>query len=156
MPCREGRAVADRSCGCMACKARPSLASTCTRAIGLFPAKRLQTGASFPSRHVGPKSSSPAALKSSVHDFLEGKWAPVSRRFIYATSASARSTNLASEIKTLASRLIEESIEFVVWDKEAISTRLKEYPRLVDDFFGREWVTDASAVTLQHTASTHD
>ena len=98
------------------------------------------------------ESLSPAVLESSVHDFLEGNWASVSRRFIYATSASARSTKLASAIKVLASRLIEESIEFVVWDEEAISTRLKEYPRLVDDFFGREWVRcfcgDAAAQSL--------
>ena len=83
---------------------------------------------------------SPRALRSSVDDFLEGEWAPVSRMFVYATSASARSTELADEIEALASRLIGESIEFVVWDKEEISTRLKECPELVDDFFGRKWV----------------
>ena len=86
------------------------------------------------------KELSPAALRSSVDDFLEGKWAPVSRSFIYATSASARSVKLAAEIETLTSLLIEESIEFVIWDDEEISLRLKERPELVDDFFGREWV----------------
>ena len=86
------------------------------------------------------KELSPAALRSSVDDFLEGKWAPASRRFIYATSASARSVKLAAEIETLASRLSDESIEYVVWDEEEISTRLKQCPELVDDFFGREWV----------------
>ena len=86
------------------------------------------------------KKCSRRALKSSVHDFLIGKWAPVSRRFIYATSASARSVKLADEIETLASRLRGESIEFVVWDEEEISIRLKACPELVDDFFGREWV----------------
>ena len=88
------------------------------------------------------KELSPAALKSSVDDFLEGKWAPASRRFIYATSASARSAKIADEIETLASRLSDESIEFVVWDDEEISTRLKQCPGLVDDFFGRAWVED--------------
>ena len=86
------------------------------------------------------KKCSPRALKSSIHDFLEGKWAPVSRRFIYATSASALSTRTTDAIEALASRLIGESIEFVVWDKEEISIRLKACPVLVDDFFGREWV----------------
>ena len=86
------------------------------------------------------KKLSRAALRNSVDDFLRGKWAPASRRFIYATSASARSTRLADEIEALASRLIGESIEFVVWDEEEISTRLKECPELVDDFFGRAWV----------------
>ena len=82
----------------------------------------------------------PAALRGSVEDFLAGRWASVSRMFVYATSASARSTKLADEIEILASRLLEESIEFVVWDEEAISARLKACPELVDDFFGREWV----------------
>ena len=95
---------------------------------------------------------SPAALRSGVDDFLEGKWASVSRMFVYATSASALSTRIADEIETLASRLIGESIEFVVWDEEAISTRLRECPELVDDFFGREWVRrfcgDAAAQSL--------
>ena len=83
---------------------------------------------------------SPAALRRSVDDFLGGKWASVSRKFIYATSASASSRKLVDEVETQVSRLIGESIEFVVWDKEAISTMLKKCPELVDDFFGREWV----------------
>ena len=83
---------------------------------------------------------SPAALRSSVDDFLGGKWASVSRMFVYATSASASSTVLADEIEMQASRLLAESIEFVVWDEATISTQLKECPKLVDDFFGREWV----------------
>ena len=82
----------------------------------------------------------PAALRRSVDDFLGGKWASVSRKFIYATSASASATELADEIETQVSRLIGESIEFVVWDEETISTMLKNCPELVDDFFGREWV----------------
>ena len=129
-----------QSCGCMACEVKLRLESTCMREIGLFLARRIQTGAMFPSQARRIKKLSPRVLKSSVDDFLEGKWALDSRRFIYATSASARSVKLTDEIKTLVSRLIGESIEFVIWDEEEISTRLKACPELVDDFFGREWV----------------
>ncbi len=98
------------------------------------------------------KSTAPAALSGAVDDFLRGKWSPVSQRFVYATSASAVSTALTNEIEKLALRLAGESIEFVVWDRVEISTRLKESPELVDDFFGRAWVKsfcgDAAAERL--------
>ena len=80
-------------------------------------------------------------LSSSVEEFLKGRWAEVSRKFVYATSASARSTELVDEIERLASRLTQQSIGFAVWDQESISNRLKGHPDLVDDFFGRQWVT---------------
>ena len=86
------------------------------------------------------KTVAPAALSGAVDDFLRGRWSPISRRFIYATSASLVSTKLVVEIEKSTDRLLEESIEFVVWDKEDISTRLKVCPELVDDFFGRAWV----------------
>ena len=79
-------------------------------------------------------------LSRSVEDFLQGKWSLVSRKFIYATSGSTRSTILADESERLASQLATNSIEFVVWDREKISARLKTRPELVDDFFGRAWV----------------
>ena len=86
------------------------------------------------------RTVAPAAMRGTVDEFLRGKWSPVSRKFIYATSSSAVSTELADEIERLASRLLGESIDFVVWDREEVSTRLKECPELVDDFFGRRWV----------------
>ena len=86
------------------------------------------------------KKVTEAELRHSINDFLNGKWSSVSRRFIYATSASTQSTTLADEVEDLASLLTREPIEFVVWDREAISVRLKERPELVDDFFGRVWV----------------
>ena len=83
-----------------------------------------------------------AGLAGSVDSFLEGRWAGVSRKFVFATSASAVSTDIAEEIEELASRLVQDSIEFEVWDREAISRRLKKYPEIVDDFFGRQWVEE--------------
>ena len=86
------------------------------------------------------RTVAPAALRGAVDDFLRGRWSSVSRKFIYATSASAVSTQLVDEIEKASNRLLGESIEFVVWDREAISMRLKELPELVGDFFGRAWV----------------
>lgn len=83
-----------------------------------------------------------ANIRSSVDEFLAGRWASESRTFVYATSANASSTEIVDEIVSLAARLEQESIEFAVWDQLSISRRLKEFPRLVDDFFGRAWVQE--------------
>ena len=88
------------------------------------------------------KHVSTSELQRSVDEFLAGKWSGVSRQFIYATSSSTVSTELTDAIEDIAKRLVQESIEFVVWDRESISNRLKEHPTLVHDFFGREWVRE--------------
>ena len=82
----------------------------------------------------------PANLENSVNDFLKGKWANVSQKFIYATSSSAKSTKILDKIEELSIPLDQQSIAFEVWDRERISEKLKGYPDLVDDFFGRPWV----------------
>ena len=79
-------------------------------------------------------------LDEAVNRFLAGKWAPVSRAFIYATSASTRSSHLVLKVESLAACLVERSIEFLVWNREEISERLRSQPGLVDQFFGRSWV----------------
>ena len=48
---------------------------------------------------------SKARLNNSVDDFLNGRWADVSRKFIYATSASTKSTEIVDEIERLFSQL---------------------------------------------------
>ena len=80
------------------------------------------------------KTVTEAQLSSSVDRFLEGQWGDVSRKFIYATSDSTRSTQLVDEIEKITARLAQQSIEFAVWDQEEISKRLKSCPELVDDF----------------------
>ena len=83
----------------------------------------------------------PANLESSVNDFLKGLWANVSKKFVYATSSSARSTQVLGKVEELAKHLGQRSIVFEMWDQESISEKLKGYPELVHDFFGRPWVT---------------
>ena len=83
----------------------------------------------------------PASLENCVNDFLEGQWADVSQKLVYATSAPARSTQVIEKIEELSRHLDPQSIVFEVWDQEEISEKLKGRPELVDDFFGRPWVT---------------
>ena len=77
------------------------------------------------------ESISKAKLNNSVDDFLNGRWADVSRKFIYATSASTISTEIVDEIESLFAQLVPQSIEFEVWGRESISDRLKDHPKLV-------------------------
>ena len=86
------------------------------------------------------KDVTPTNLESSVDDFLSGTWAEISQKFIYATSAPARSAQVIDKIEGLAKRLEQRSIAFEVWDQESISEKLKGHPELVDDFLGRPWV----------------
>ena len=98
------------------------------------------------------KNVTGANVEHSVGDFLKGNWAEVSKTFIYATSSSTRSTQTLDKVEFLANTLAQRSIEFEVWDKERISEKLKQRPDLVNDFFGRHWVTafngDAAASQL--------
>ena len=83
----------------------------------------------------------PTSVENGVDGFLKGDWADNSQKFIYATSSLARSTQVLDKIEELAKPLDQQSIAFEVWDQERISEKLKGYPELVDDFFGRPWVT---------------
>lgn len=82
-----------------------------------------------------------ASIASAVTDFLAGEWAQRCSRFYYATSSSLRDTTLDSAVRCAHDALAEQGIEFVAWGAEEVADRLRDYPRLVDDFFGRAWMT---------------
>jgi len=81
------------------------------------------------------------SITSAVTDFLDGEWAERCSRFYYATSSSLRDTKLDSAVRSAHDALAEQGIEFVAWGAEEVTDRLRDHPRLVDDFFGRAWVT---------------
>ena len=133
--------------------------------IDVYARDRLVLGKALPQRRYvclqsrRTKSISKVRLNNSVDEFLNGRWADLSRKFIYATSASTISTDIVNEIEGIVARLVPQSIEFEVWGLESISNRLKDYPKLVDDFFGREWVKaycgDSTAKTLGARLDAH-
>lgn len=133
--------------------------------IDVYARDRLVLGKALPPRRYvclqsrRTKSISKGRLNNSVDEFLSGRWADVSRKFIYATSASTVSTEIVDEIEELVNVLAPQSIDFEVWGRETISNRLKEYPKLVDDFFGRGWVKafcgDTAADTLGTRLDAH-
>ena len=97
------------------------------------------------------KKVTKTALRNSVSDLLAAKWAKVARKFIYATSTSGVATQFTDEVETQAKRLARVAIELEIWDAEELSKRLRAYPEVVDDFFGRVWVNQfcgSDAATL--------
>ena len=91
------------------------------------------------SRRIGNVTAS--NIENSVNDFLQGEWADVTRKFIYATSSPVTSNQTIDKIEKLVGQLDSLSIAFEVWDQEIISEKLRILPELVDDFFGRPWVS---------------
>ncbi|WP_308820054.1 NACHT domain-containing protein [Pseudonocardia alni] len=87
------------------------------------------------------KNLKAASITSAVRDFLSGEWADRCSRFYYATSSSLRDTSLDAAVRSAHETLAERGIEFKPWGAEEIADRLRDHPRLVDDFFGRAWVT---------------
>src|SRR3954469_12174147 len=61
-------------------------------------------------------------IRGAVDEFLKGRWAARSDRFVFCTSASVDRTQLEEALETEADRLgaRKSPIAFEVWDKEAI------------------------------------
>jgi len=97
-----------------------------------------KTFVALQSRRV--KKLTAASITSAITDFLAGDWAERCSRFYYATSSSLRDTKLDAALRAAREALNERGIEFEPWGAEELATRLRDQPRLVDDFFGRAWV----------------
>jgi hypothetical protein len=87
------------------------------------------------------KLLAPSDIRDAVTRFLDGKWADKATWFVFCTSHQANETQIADEIETQAKKLRAAGVEFEVWHRDSLSARLKSLPGLVDDFFGRHFVT---------------
>lgn len=79
-------------------------------------------------------------VKEIVKTFREGTWRNRSERFILAVQASLADTKIQERIETEARALSADGITFIPRGGEELSEILKDYPEIVDDFFGRSWV----------------
>ena len=89
-----------------------------------------------------------AEIRRAVDDFLDGKWAASSERFVLCTQASLADTKLQDAIEKEAGRLRERNILFEVLDGGQLSDKLREYPEIIDDFFGRDWLVAFAGETV--------
>lgn len=79
-------------------------------------------------------------LEEAVQLFKEGKWYEQSDEFIFCTSCALEVTQIQDKFLELKTVLENDGIVFNKWDKVQISAVLKNYPEIVYDFFGKEWV----------------
>lgn len=86
------------------------------------------------------KSFGAAKLRDAVDLFLAGSWVGRAERFTLAVQASLRSTAVQNEIERQTKRLGALGIRFEASDGDQLTDRLRDQPRLIDDFFGRAWV----------------
>ena len=81
----------------------------------------------------------PSDIVHAIDEFLTGKWAKRSERFVFCTSCSADRTQVEEVIEEQTDRLLKASVAFEVWDAESLSERLRTYEDIVALFFGPEW-----------------
>lgn len=81
-----------------------------------------------------------AKLRDAVSLFLDGPWAEKTDEFTLAAQAALQSTAVQREIEIQTERCKQKGVAFRAFGGEALSERLRDYPLLVDDFFGRSWV----------------
>jgi hypothetical protein len=86
------------------------------------------------------KNFGPSSIGNAVSKFLQGNWIDKSDKFVLCASDGFDSRLRADEVETQRSILEKKGIQFDTWDKYKLSSKLKQYPEIVDDFFGRGWV----------------
>lgn len=79
-------------------------------------------------------------IKSAVCKFLQGEWADRANTFVLCTTESLRKIERLQEIETQRDLLNQKGIKLLIWGKDELSAKLKDYPNLVYDFFNRDYV----------------
>lgn len=81
-------------------------------------------------------------IRDAVSAFLRGIWADRTAMFVLCTQEPLTESSRADEVERQRERLSARGVGFEPWDAERLSRKLKDLPRLVDDFFGRAWVRE--------------
>jgi hypothetical protein len=82
----------------------------------------------------------PADLQNAVDKFIGGEWVTKTEQFFFCTTSSLNDTKLQRKFEQLKTKLATKGVVFIKYDKEQICRLLNDYPEIVYDFFGREWV----------------
>lgn len=80
-------------------------------------------------------------IDNAVKKFLDGDWASRTKLFRLAVAPSLNATELTEEIEKQRTRCETVNVKFEPLDQDRLSQMLKDYPDLVDDFFGSAWVS---------------
>lgn len=85
------------------------------------------------------KDFGPAKIEAAVKKFLAGEWADKAEKLVLCTTESLVSKKRADKLEEQNARLKEKGITLIPWDCNTLSSKLKDLPKLVEDFFGLIW-----------------
>jgi len=84
-----------------------------------------------------------ADVRDAVAEFVKGRWAARSDRFVLCTSDdSADETQVQEEVERQTDKLaaLTPSIRLEYWDTQGLSDRLRDEEDIVRQFFGPHWL----------------
>jgi len=82
----------------------------------------------------------PSDISNAIDLFLKGDFCDKSSKFVIVTSADTEERNLSLAEQEGARLLKEKDIDFVLLGRSQLTVLLKDYPKIIDDFFGLPWV----------------
>ena len=85
------------------------------------------------------KNYSANRIVEVISKFQGGEWFSKCDRFVLCTSCALNSKKLQDKFNELKEELKNEDISLEKWDKVQLMRLLKSSPRIVYDFFGKEW-----------------
>ena len=85
------------------------------------------------------KTYTVANLKAAISTFIAGEWINKTNHFYICTSSDLSEKKISDEIEIQRAKLKELGIELHILDKIKLSNELKKMPKVVYDFFGKEW-----------------
>lgn len=78
-------------------------------------------------------------LKKAIKIWENGTWFDKTEKFVLFSSEGLRDTTFLDEFELHHSRLSDNQIELEAWGNTRIDDELRNYPQLVQQFFGQEW-----------------
>jgi hypothetical protein len=78
-------------------------------------------------------------LEGIFKDFKKGEWFSKTKKFILCISVEFSDTTLQTKFESIKNDFKKQGIEIEKWDSSYFNRVLKDYPKIVYDFFGKEW-----------------
>jgi hypothetical protein len=86
------------------------------------------------------KNFGPADIKGAVEKFLSGQWAEKASTLVLCTSESLVRRERADELEKQTRKLEAKGVGLIPWCADQLALKLKDNPKIVQDFFGKPWV----------------
>ena len=88
------------------------------------------------------KKVSANTILNAVNAFLGGTWASKASTFYICFQSDIQDTKVQNEIEKQTIALAARGVTFIPVGAVEMSRRLKDHPKIVDEFFGRHWTVE--------------